>query len=181
MALTNAVVAPRYARALFEAAEESAVSSSVAEELAAMNEIIAQNPTLLETLSAKTVAAKDKQQLLDTLKSEASSLVANLLQVTFEYGRIAALPAIIADYQQRYADAIGQLDATVTTAVPLTDAQQQALSQAIAKRFAAKQVRLDPQVDPTVIGGVLVQTRQVVVDGTVQTRMTKLRRALLAK
>ncbi|MFD1485295.1 ATP synthase F1 subunit delta [Lacticaseibacillus baoqingensis] len=181
MALTNAVVAPRYARALFEAAQETDQLDNVHTELNALGEIISQNASLLPTLSAVTVAQSDKQQLVDTLKQEATSLVANLLQVTFEYGRIAAMPAIIADFEQRYADAIGQLDATITTAVELTPAQEQALSQAITARFGGQKVQLTTKVDPDVLGGVMVQTRTAVVDGTVKTRLAKLRAQLLAK
>ncbi|MCI1985391.1 MAG: F0F1 ATP synthase subunit delta [Lactobacillus sp.] len=181
MALTNAVVAPRYARALFEAAQDTDQLDNVHTELDALREILTQNAGLLPTLTAVTVSQENKQALVDTLKQGASSLVANLVQVSFEYGRIAALPAIIADFEQRYADSIGQLDATITTAVELNATQQQALSQAIAARFGAKQVQLTTTIDPSVLGGVMVQTRTAVIDGTVRTRLAKLRAQLLAK
>lgn len=181
MALTNAVVAPRYARALFEAADETAQLDTVYQELDSLRDIFAQNANLLSTLTAVTVDPANKQKLIDTLKSEASSLVANLLQVTYDYGRIAAMPAIIADFDLRYADSIGRLDATVTTAVALSATQQQSLSQAIAARFNAKQVAINTVVDPSVLGGVKVQTREALIDGTVKTRMQKLRALLLAK
>ncbi|WP_461215536.1 ATP synthase F1 subunit delta [Lacticaseibacillus sp. GG6-2] len=181
MALTNAVVAPRYARALFEAAQETDQLEAVHAELDALREIFTQNANLLATLTSVDVALDNKQALLDTLKKDASELVANLVQVSFEYGRIAAMPAIIADFDRRYVDSIGQLDATVTTAVPLSDAQQAALSQAIAQRFGANSVQLNPTVDPSVIGGVKIRTRAAVIDGTVKTRLSKLRAQLLAK
>lgn len=181
MALTNATVAPRYARALFEAAQETDQLQAVSEELDSLRQVMTQNPNLLATLTAVTVKLEDKQALIDTLKSEASSLVANLLQVTFDYGRIAALPFIFADFDQRYADAIGQLDATVTTAVALTDGQQTALRQAIANKFHAHTVQLTTKVDASLLGGVKVQTRDALIDGSVATRLGKLRAQLLAK
>ena len=181
MAITNATVAPRYARALFEAAQETDQLQAVSEELDSLRQVMTQNPSLLTTLTAVTVKLEDKQTLIDTLKSEASPLVANLLQLTFDYGRIAALPFIFTDFDQRYADAIGQLDATVTTAVALTDDQKQALSAAIANKFHAKSVQMTTQVEPALIGGVKVQTRDAVIDGSVATRLGKLRAQLLAK
>lgn len=181
MALTNAVVAPRYARALFEAAQETDQLEDVHAELDALREIIAQNANLLSTLTSVNVDADNKQALLDTLKKDASELVANLIQVSFEYGRIAALPAIIADFDRRYLDSIGQLEANVTTAVALDEAQQKRLSQAIAQRFGANSVQLATTVDPSVIGGVKIRTHAAVIDGTVKTRLAKLRAQLLAK
>ncbi|WP_407894006.1 ATP synthase F1 subunit delta [Lacticaseibacillus sp. N501-2] len=181
MAITNATVAPRYARALFEAAQETDQLQAVSEELVSLRQVLAQNPSLLSTLTAVTVKLEDKQTLIDTLKSEASSLVANLLQLTFDYGRIAALPFIFDDFDQRFADAIGQLDATVTTAVTLTSDQQQALSQAIANKFHGKSVQMTTKVDPALMGGVKVRVRDAVIDGSVATRLGKLRAQLLAK
>ncbi|KRO17622.1 ATP synthase F1 subunit delta [Lacticaseibacillus saniviri] len=180
MALTNAIVAPRYGRALFEVAEAQSITDTVQSELNAIDDVLQANPTLISALSAANLSVEAKQQMIQTLMTGASPLVQNLIQMLFDYGRIEALPAVSADFAARVAAAQGVVSATVVTAVELTADQAASLSQAIAAKFGVKTAVLTQQVDPSVLGGVKVISNHRIIDGTVATRLAKVR-ALLTK
>lgn len=181
MALTNAIVAPRYGAALFALASETKEIERVQDDLQQLTAVIDDNPSLLAALSAPEITPANKQQLLDTLKQGATQAVANLIQMVSDYGRIAALPAIIADYMQRAEAATGVITGTVTTAVPLSEAQAEKLSVSVARKLGARTARLEKRVDERVIGGVRVEASNLIIDGTIQHKMMKLREQLLAR
>lgn len=181
MALTNAIVAPRYGAALFALASETEQIDAVGTDLQALSAVITDTPSLLAALSAPEISPAGKQQMVDTLKKDAIQPVANLIQMVFDYGRIAALPVIIDDFKARVQEAAGVVTGTVTTAVALDEAQSAKLSAAIAKRLGAKTAQLTSNVDPSVIGGVRVEAANLVIDGTVATKIDKLRTMLLAR
>lgn len=180
MALTNATVAPRYGKALFEAARDNDRLESVQADLQAIQTIASTHPDLLKVLAAPTVPLTDKQTVVATLSQGADPLVHNLLVMLLDYGRIEALLLVIADYSARYFDALGLIEAQVTTATALTATQETALEQAIAKRFGAAGVTLVTRIDESLLGGVKMQIKDRVIDGSVKQRLAKLRAALLA-
>ncbi|KRM72944.1 ATP synthase F1 subunit delta [Lacticaseibacillus brantae] len=181
MALTNRDVAPRYGRSTFEVAQSQQGEQQTFDELAQVQSVLADNPQLLQVLEAANVSPEDKQKLLDNVKQALSPLVSNLIQMLFDYGRIGALPLVITDYNARFKAAQGIIDATVTTAVTLSDAQVESLGQAIATRFGGKTAQLQQIVDPTVLGGVKIMSQNQIIDGTVSTKLKKLSAALLAE
>lgn len=180
MALTNAIVAPRYGSALYALASEQDQVDSVHEELQQLVAVINDQPQLLAALTAPELTPETKQGLLDILKKGASQLTQNLIQMVFDYGRIAALPAIIDDFEQEMRQGAGVVTGTVTTAVPMSNEQVTKLSAAIAKKIGAKKANLQQNVDASIIGGVRVEAANLVIDGTVRSQIDKIRATLLA-
>ncbi|KRM56533.1 ATP synthase F1 subunit delta [Lacticaseibacillus sharpeae] len=180
MALTNAVVAPRYGTALYALARETNQVDLINEELQQLKAVCDAAPQLLAALDAPELTPAAKQQLIDTLKKDAIQPVANLIQMTFDYGRIGALPAIIDDFAVSAQADAGIVEGTVTSAVPLSDQQAQQLSSAIAAKLSAKTAHLTPVVDASVLGGVRVEAANRIIDGTVAHRIQQMRAALLA-
>lgn len=101
MAVTNQMVAPRYAKALLEAAKDQNQVETVHEELQALQSVFNDNPTILTIFDNARITAADKDALMTTLTKDASPLVANLLKLTQQYGRFGALPAIISALTKR--------------------------------------------------------------------------------
>ncbi|WP_155286001.1 ATP synthase F1 subunit delta [Lacticaseibacillus zhaodongensis] len=180
MALTNAIVAPRYGAALFALASEQGQVDSVHEELQQLEAVINDQPQLLAALSAPELTPETKQSFVDILKKDASQITQNLIQMVFDYGRIAALPAIIDNYEQQMRQDAGLVTGTVTTAVPMSNEQAAKLSAAIATKIGAKKAELKQNVDTSIIGGVRVEAANLVIDGTVRSRINKIRATLLA-
>ncbi|WP_127848292.1 ATP synthase F1 subunit delta [Lacticaseibacillus hulanensis] len=180
MALTNAVVAPRYGAALYTLASETNQVELINEELQQLQAVCDATPQLLAALDAPELTPAVKQDLVDLLKKGASQTVQNLVQMLFDYGRITALPAVINDFGQQASAAAGMIFGTVTTALPLTEQQEKQLSAAVAAKLSAKTAHLTQVVDASVIGGVRVEAANRVIDGTVSHRIDQIRAALLA-
>lgn len=180
MAVTNQQVAPKYATALYEAAVDAKNVATVQADLAAINTILAANTQFLTLLQTHVVAEADVPSLLDTLTTGAAELTQRFVRLLFDYGRISALPVVIAAFNRTVATAAGELDATATTAVALTPAQSAQISTAVAAKFGVTTVNLTNAVDPSVIGGVRIAANNRIIDGTVATRLSKLRAAMLA-
>ncbi|MFD1430476.1 ATP synthase F1 subunit delta [Lacticaseibacillus mingshuiensis] len=181
MALTDRAVAPRYAKALFEAAEDQQLQSQVHDELQALLGVVEQEAGLMQLLTSQTVPQQAKTELVAAMSDGASDLVKNLLTILAGNGRIGGLKDVIDDYERRYEATNGILSATATTAVALTDDQAAALRQAIAKKFDVQRVTLTQKVDAHIVGGVKVETGTAIIDGTVATRLKKLHTLLTAK
>ena len=100
-----------------------------------------------------------------------------LLQLLADNGRLGLLPEVAAQYAALRAEAEGQVDVEVTSAQPLSSAQEQQLAAALAQRLA-RQVRLRVQLDPALIGGAVVRYGDFVVDGSLRGRIDRMAAAL---
>ena len=91
-------------------------------------------------------------------------------------GRANELGRIIEDFVKRSAQASGQAVAEVRSAVALTDDQKARLAAAISAQIS-RDVTIRNIVDPTVLGGIVTQIGDSVIDGSVRTRLNQLREA----
>lgn len=101
----------------------------------------------------------------------------NLIRLLAERRRLAVLPEIFGLFQQLKHDAEGAIKAQLITAFPATDAQQQAIAEALKKRFG-REVQLEFIIDPTLMGGAVVRAGDLVIDGSVRGKLTRLGTAL---
>lgn len=100
MAVTNQMVAPRYAKALLTAATHQNQVETVTTQLQALASVFKTNPTIHTILHNAHFSAADKANLYTTYTKDASPLVANLLKYTQQYGRFGHLPAIITTFNR---------------------------------------------------------------------------------
>jgi len=135
------------------------------------------NEELRSTLADPRVPAGRRQQIVeDLLGGRARPATIALVSMVVAAGRAADLPAIIDELVRRSAEQQGAVIAEARSAVPLSEDQQQRLTAAIAKT-TGRQVVLRTIVDPSVVGGVVTQIGDAVLDGSVRTRLAQLREA----
>src|SRR5690606_15629478 len=103
----------------------------------------------------------------------------NFVRLLLEYERVAALPEMSELFEQMKARVENTVDVTVTTATALSDVQKQALVAALKKRLG-REVRLTVEVDETLIGGAVIRAGDVVIDGSLRSRLERLSTALVA-
>jgi F-type H+-transporting ATPase subunit delta len=104
---------------------------------------------------------------------------ANFVRTLAENGRLAYLPEISSLFEGMKDQAQGMADVTVTSAAALDSAQQQRLSVALERRLQRK-VRLHTQIDPTLIGGAIIRSGDLVIDGSLSTRLARIAYELTA-
>ena len=172
-------VANRYARAMFELVDAQGQLDQTYEELTNLRQVFLDNPTLASLLSGVNLSLKEKESLLQVLKQDASQPVTNLIQMVFDYGRMDALVAIINEFERRYDLKYKRVHADVVTAVQLDETRRNQLKANLAERLGANEVLLSEKVDPAIIGGVIVQTENQTMDGSIATQIEQVRRLLL--
>ena len=95
-----------------------------------------------------------------------------------ERERLEEVPGILEDFRERLDKKAGRLHAKVTSAEPLDKKAIDQLKAALEKS-SGKTVVLETTVDPTILGGVVTQVGNVVLDGSVQSMLSNLRKQML--
>jgi F-type H+-transporting ATPase subunit delta len=168
--------AARYARALLDVAIKESDPERAEQELAAFVDLIGRNHELQRTLANPVVAAADKravvQQILERLKP--TTPVGKLLLLLASRGRLALLPDLLDVYRERLMEHRNVLSAEVTTALPLSTERATQLQQRLASA-TGRVVTMTTKVDASIIGGVVTRIGGIVYDGSVATRLAKVR------
>jgi F-type H+-transporting ATPase subunit delta len=103
----------------------------------------------------------------------------NFVQTLAENRRLAYLPEISTLFDELKDEAEGVIDVTVTSAAPLQDGQRDTLASALQRRLK-RQIRLHCHTDPHLIGGAILQAGDLVIDGSVRTRLDRIAYELTA-
>lgn len=166
-----------YARAIFELAQAESTQDKWTEVLALLS-VIVENADMREALDSPKLSAEQKAELLiDVCNGELSDENRNAIKLLAENGRLGLLPEIANLYEAFRAEAESKLEATVTSAFPLTDAQQTAIAEALKKKLGCD-ITLVTQTDESLIGGVVIRAGDLVIDGSTQARLSALSQSL---
>jgi F-type H+-transporting ATPase subunit delta len=167
-----------YAAALFEVARAEGSLDRVEEELFRVARTIEGSDDLRATLTDQAVPVERRQGIVeDLLGGRASNVTTALVSFVVGSGRSKDLPAIIDRLVERAAEERSQAVAEVRSAIPLDDSQKERLAAALGKA-TGKNVSVKVIVDPSILGGIVAQVGDTVIDGSVRTRLNQLREAL---
>lgn len=172
-----AVAQRMYARALFEAAQEEGRLERVAEDLAAVAVAVEAVPQLGSFLRNPQVDPGGKAAVLEQLCEDADPLVRNFVRLVAEKGRAAQLPEITRELDALVDRAQGRLSVTLTTAYELTDEEAAEIVRRI-EQASGRTVEASRKVDPSLIGGIVLEIGSYRADGSVRGRLERLRHEL---
>jgi F-type H+-transporting ATPase subunit delta len=130
------------------------------------------------TLAHTRTSQEVKQQLIEAGLSTLPPIVLNLARLLAKKGRSALAAAIAAEYHRLAEQQKGVARARATTAVPLTELERNALVGAI-HQGTGREVVLETEVDPALLGGVVVQIGDRLVDASTRARLHALRESLV--
>jgi len=143
--------------------------------------ILDAEPALRAALTDRNLPGERKHALLDRLlEGKAAPVTRSLVERAVLFPRGRTIERVFAEFLRLAAERRSRLIARVTSAVPLTDAQQTALAAALAREFG-RDVRLQTIVDPAVVGGLAVRIGDEVLDGTVARQLDTARRTLTGR
>ena len=172
-----ATIARPYAEALYQAAGDD--GPALLASVRALAEAAAQ-PSLQQFADDPKVSASQAVDLvLGVLGGDVDARVANLLRVVVDNGRVAALPAIAAQFQSLVNARSGVQDATIQSAYPI-DGEQLAEVVATLERRFARRLQAKVEIDPGLIGGIRVVVGDEVLDTSVKARLEQMKAALTA-
>lgn len=179
MKLSKKQVGKRYSKALYEVAEEQKSIEEMLEDLKSLKQVYEDNPSLSFALAGRSISRTEKLKILDTLKSQFGELMQDFLGLIFDNNRMDCIIDIADAFIEKYDEANGIVEATVTTTIDIDDAQAENLKSVIKQRFSVNKVNLTKIVDSTIIGGVIIRVGDQVVDGSVVKRFNDIKKTLL--
>ena len=168
--------ARRYARALFELASQDREFAGWRRRIESVGALFG-DEALGAALLNRGVPAEQRLDLLRDLGASLDPEALNLGLLLLENGRVADAGGVLEEYDRLVDAAEGRVRATATTAVELSDEERRGLERELGERFGGR-VRLETEVDPDILGGLVVRVGDHLVDASVRTRLQQLRRRL---
>jgi ATP synthase F1 delta subunit len=169
-----------YARSLFEAAKEQGRLADVHRDLGDFVAAVDEVPELASLLENPEIDRSAKTSVLEELLAGGDELVRNFLLLLVEKGRIAELHEIAREVDSLVAAEEQRLEVHLTTAVELSDEEAGELVEQI-ESAAGRKVEATRDVDPSLIGGLVLNVGSRRVDASVRGRLDRLRRELLTR
>jgi F-type H+-transporting ATPase subunit delta len=177
--MRTSTVADTYARSLFDLAS---LTDSVVDAGAQLEDIVRTvrgHVDLRDALSGGAVPADKKRDILRELFGEAvEPSVLAIVQVVAEAGHIDSLGEVATAFKALVEEQLGIVTASVTTAVPLTDALRTQVAGKLSAELG-KRVALRETVDPAILGGIVIKVAGRVLDGSLRKQLTGVRQALV--
>jgi F-type H+-transporting ATPase subunit delta len=176
----SSAAARSYAKALFSLAKERGQTDAIARELDQARMLLAGAPPLGAILARPWVTTGTKRALAAEVATRAglSPLARDFLALVVAQGRLEYLDAMATEYRDLVDADLGRVRARVRTAIALTADQQRALAARLAREVGGKTVLVDEEVDPTLLGGFVAEVGSVVLDGSLDGQLARLREKL---
>ncbi|EHA50523.1 ATP synthase F0 subcomplex subunit OSCP atp5 [Pyricularia oryzae] len=173
-----------YATALYTAAVKTQSLEPTARGLSQLEQLVKKDPKLATILGAPTLTASDKSAIVAELEKSSgssSAAVKNLLEVLAENNRLGLLPEVCSKFGELMSAARGEVEMTVTSAQPLDNRTLSRLETAVAKSSyvgAGKKLKVTNQVNPDIVGGLVVEVGDRTIDLSVSSKLAKMNKLL---
>ena len=183
----NSTIARPYAQAAFEVAQENSALAELSESLAAAKALLADGH-VAGFLGTPSLTDAQRLEFLQGLFANVvgkgsvfaggSKHGTNFLKILIENDRVGVLPEISEHFDALKAGVENTVDVTITSASALSKAQQSAISKALETRLG-RSVRLTAELNENLIGGAVIKAGDIVIDGSLRTRLESLSNALV--
>ncbi|MCK5862269.1 MAG: F0F1 ATP synthase subunit delta [Candidatus Hydrogenedentes bacterium] len=177
--MKNYLIAERYAKALCNTLADEELDD-VGSMLAQAAEIYTQSEAFSNVLQSPAIRFDKRRDVLQQVltTSEIDERVKRIAEILLTRGRITLLPDVAVVFDMLVNKRLNRVSASVTTAAETTPEQNDRLKQAL-KTWFGREVIMDREIDPGILGGVVARVGDTVIDGSVQTRIERLREHVL--
>ena len=161
-------VARRYATALYLSTKDKDIVSEVFEQLSVIQKLAQSDGQFLDFLKSPQVPETDKKEFVaKVFGSRVHPMIAQLFVVLIEKNRFEHFLEIIDEFDRKVEADRGIGRARVISAKELTAAEKQKLTETLSKKLNLK-IQIETEVDPNMIGGVIVLTHNQIIDGSIR-------------
>ena len=168
-------IAQVYARALFEVAKEHGLLDEVRDDLEAFAQALADNRELAVFFFSPYFSTEEKKEGLRRAVDGAEPVFMNFLEALIERHRMPAIFRIRARYQEMWEDERDLLPVEVTSAIALDKATVGSIGKRIGEQ-TKRTVQLSSNVDPDILGGIVLRVGNVILDASIRNRLEQLRK-----
>jgi F-type H+-transporting ATPase subunit delta len=172
-------IAGRYAAALYELADEGKALDAVAGDLSALKALIAESADMAKLLRSPLIDRDDKAAAMNSILQQAGAndLTRRFIGVVARNSRLFALPGMIDAFLAELAQRRGEITAEVASAKPLTENQLASISETLRSALGGR-VAIEPRVDPSLIGGLVVRVGSRMIDASLKSKLQRLQVAM---
>ena len=173
------IIANRYATALFELADDQSRLDEVAADLTRLVSSIDESQDLQRLVRSPILNRKDQGKAMTSVLEamEVGDLTKNLVGLIAQNRRLFALTDMVKGFVDELARRRGEVTAEVTAARSLSESQVAALQESLQRSLGGK-VSISHEVDPTLIGGMVVKVGSRMVDTSLRTQLNKIQIAM---
>jgi ATP synthase F1 delta subunit len=168
-------IAEVYARSLFEVATEQDKVDSIREQLGQFADVLTANREVSIFFFSPYFSAQEKKDGLHRAVEGADPIFENFLEALIERHRMPAIFRIRTRFDVLYDKSNKKLPVTVTSAVPLDDELVASLGRRIGEQ-TGNEIEVAREVDPDILGGIVLRVGNVIMDASIRTRLEQLRR-----
>ena len=167
-----------YGESLYELAKEESLTKLIGEQLTALQQSFQQEPDFIRLLSSPNLTKAERCQILDnSFRGKVHPYLLNFLKILTEKGYMRHFDQCCDAYTEHYNQDNGILIVTAVTAVALTQAQADKLTQKLS-RITGKEIALRNRIDPKILGGMRLDYDGQRLDDTVSHRLDAVRNLL---
>jgi len=172
-------IAQRYAKAVFELANEGKSIKVVEADLAVLEAALGDSRALVALISSPMVTREQQRLAVAALseKMKLSNIMTNALGLKAEKRRLYVLPQFLAALRAMIAEQKGEITAEVTAAKAMTKAQQNKLAKELTASIS-KDVKINLTVDETLIGGLIIKVGSKMIDTSIRSRLNALQNSM---
>ena len=177
--MKNLSIARRYAKALLLIGKEDGQAEAYREELKGLARLLASQPDLERAINNPLYLPADRRKVLEAViqKLGVSEVMQSFLYLLFEKGRFGFLESISDFYEKLADDLKGVARASLVSATELGDDTVEKIRAALSKR-TGRDIILEVQQDPELIGGIVTKIGDLVLDGSIKTQLVNMRESL---
>jgi ATP synthase F1 delta subunit len=168
-------IAQVYARSLFEVAEEKDKLDVVREQLGQFADALDESRELQTFFFSPYFSTEEKEEGLRKAVTGADEVIVNFLALLLENHRMPVIFRVRRDYDALWEDANKLLPVQITSAVALDPSVAERVGDEIGRQ-TGRTVELTTEVDPAVLGGIVVRVGNSIIDASIRTRLENLRK-----
>ena len=174
----NSTIARPYAQAAFDIANEKSDLKNWSDMLQLIAAVAA-DAVMSDMISNPSIEREKVVEIIvDVCGDNLNDLAKNFVKVLAENGRLNVVTEIALGYEEHRAEAEKTVEAEVTSAFPLSDAQIKSMTEALKKRLG-REVTLNTNIDETIVGGAIIRAGDLMIDGSVSGQLDKLATTLM--
>ncbi len=164
-------IAEEYAGALFALAAEEGVKTEVAASVKVIKELMASYPEYIDLLATPNISFEERSAIIEeSFGKGLHEFAVSFVKLICERGHIRELCDCISEYLKLYEASDGIAAAEVVSAIELTDAEKEALTEKLQAKLS-KRVELHCTVDESILGGIIVSVDGMIMDGSLKRRL----------
>ena len=174
--MAQRVSGKRYGQAIFELAQDQGAVEQWGQDMALVSEAF-QDDEFSALLKHAGVSAEDKRRATDAVLSDTQPMVRNMVNLLVARGLVDAIPEACLEFTELQDRLEGRQRVEVTTAVQLESAEVERITRFVSD-LIGREVVVTPRVDEDILGGLVIQIGDRLMDGSARARLNGLRERL---